>query len=75
MFSLPSQKCSPFSLIRFICFLLCYSNRVIVNLTPLAMFSPRVGHEVWICWSLSLSCKCRAGKKCSFYMQNWVSLT
>lgn len=25
-FCLPSQKCTPFSLIRFICFLLCYFN-------------------------------------------------
>lgn len=47
IFCLPSQKCAPFSLIRFICFLLCYFNWVIVNpASPLAMFFPRAWYEV-----------------------------
>lgn len=71
-FSLPSQKCTPFSLIGFICFLLCYFNWVIVNpASPLAIFFPRAGYEVWDLPELRVSGQCRSGRdiKCCILLQ------
>ena len=59
--------------IRLICFLLCYFNWVIVNPTsPLAVFFPWAGDEVWDLPELGVKGKCRSGRQWSAVLSCWA---